>query len=443
MKRSIFHMIGILGILAVVAPVWAATFAYIPNRHDSSVTRVKTDDLTFSKVQLAATCGPRGVAVAPDGSFVLVTCYNDGTLVRITNANFDAGSLPGTVIDVGLQPIGVAIAPSGRWAYVANSGDQTVTKIRLVGSSFGESTVIRVGTNPKGIVAIHDPALQNPKVYVTNAGDHTLSVISDTTVATINIAANSPLGTEPLGVTATVDGRYVYVANHAPNTTDSNVAVVRTSDDTVVERIPVRRGAWGVATGSRGRFVYVTNSESGSVIVIRTTDHQVVRTYPAGPMPMGIAAPRNGDFAYAVNEDDTVSKININTDTVTRISDIGISRAEALGAFIGGPPPLRPTNLTGTSTSYDRLTLTWSHDGTNTLGFIIERRVKGDRDFIEIADVAGDITTYTDHSLVSSTTYEYQVRAYSETADSEPAAMTEVATESGGFTWCFIGSLLR
>jgi YVTN family beta-propeller protein len=447
MKRTIFQLVGILGIIGILAagivPAWAATFAYIPNYNDSSVTRVKTDDVTFSKVQLATSCGPRGVAVAPDGSFVLVTYYDDGTLVIITNADFDAGSLPATVIDVGLNPMGVAIAPRGRWAYVANSGEHTITKIRLVGSNFSESTVIGVGKNPMGIVAIHDPALQNPKVYVANAGDGTLSVISDTTVATVNVIANSPLGTAPRGVTATVDGRYVYVANEAPNTTDSNVAVILTSDDTVIDRVPVRRGAWGVATGSRGQFVYVTNSESGSVSVIRTTDQQVVRTFPVGPIPLGVAAPRNGDFAYAVNEDDTVSKINIQSDTVTRITSIGISGAEALGAFIGGPPPLRPTNLTGTSSSYDRLTLTWSHDGTNTLGFIIERRIKGDRDFIEIAHVSSDTTTYTDHSLVSSTTYEYQVRAYSEAADSEPAAMTEVATESGGFTWCFIGSLLR
>jgi YVTN family beta-propeller protein len=66
------------------------------------------------------------------------------------------------------------------------------------------------------------------KVYVTNQGSNTVSVIATAT----NTVVGSPItvGTNPEGVAVTPDGSKVYVANHGSNT----VSVIATATNTVV-----------------------------------------------------------------------------------------------------------------------------------------------------------------------------------------------------------------
>jgi YVTN family beta-propeller protein len=79
---------------------------------------------------------------------------------------------------------------------------------------------------------------------------------------------------------------YAYVANNGDNT----VSVIRLSDNVVTDTIKVGSGPIGVAGTSDGRYVYVANNNDGTVSIIRTSDNSVVGSaITVGSSPTGIA----------------------------------------------------------------------------------------------------------------------------------------------------------
>lgn len=71
-----------------------------------------------------------------------------------------------------------------------------------------------------------------------------------------------------------------------------------------------------------------------------------------------------------------------------------------------------PSALSLTPVSYSEIDLSWSDNSSNETGFAIERSLNN-VDFSQIAQVASDVVTYQDESLVPDTAYYYRVRAYS------------------------------
>jgi YVTN family beta-propeller protein len=100
------------------------------------------------------------------------------------------------------------------------------------------TATIPVGLNPYGVAVTPDGS----KVYVANAGEHTVSVIS---TATNTVIATVPVGNEPHGIAVTPDGSKVFVANYR----DSTVSVISTATNTVTGS-PIAVGIFPVAFGN-------------------------------------------------------------------------------------------------------------------------------------------------------------------------------------------------
>lgn len=442
----VFCALSALGF--VVRPIWAVTYAYIPSLANESVVRVDTSAETFASVTFSEDpCTAYGAAVMPDGSSILITCRDEDTVAELTNANF-AGSGAPLFAEVGDQPRGVAIEPNGDYGYVANYGGDSVSVINMNTHTVTET--VPVGDGPWGVAAIYNQSTEIIKVYVTNNLGGTVTVIVHDG-SEIDTHTISGVGTGPIGIAATPDGRYVYVANYT-NGLAGTVAVIRTSDDTISDRITVGRGPWGVAVGAKGTYAYVTNSDnlSNSVSLIRTSDNTVVGTLAVGSLPQGVAAPKNGDFAYVVNQEgtDPIDKLDSATSpaTITSIeqdADHPIDGAFALGAFIGGTPPARPSGLTS-ALDGDAVSLSWTDNSTDELGFKIERREVGDTIFEEIDEADANATEHIDDTVRGGASYEYRIRAFNEVAESDYVTTSaEVTTEEDDFSWCFIGTLLN
>jgi YVTN family beta-propeller protein len=164
-----------------------------------------------------------------------------------------------TTVTVGANPNGVAVTPNGSFVYVTNYADGTVSVIAT--SSNTVVATVTVGSSPNGVAVTPNGSF----VYVTNYFDGTVSVIatsSNTVVATVTV------GSSPIGVAVTPNGSFVYVTNISPGT----VSVIATSSNTVVATVTVGSNLIGVAVTPNGSFVYVANQNiPGTVSVIATS----------------------------------------------------------------------------------------------------------------------------------------------------------------------------
>jgi hypothetical protein len=82
--------------------------------------------------------------------------------------------------------------------------------------------------------------------------------------------------------------------------------------------------------------------------------------------------------------------------------------------------PAAPTDLTATPFNASEIDLTWSDNSNNEAGFKIERCTgSACTNFVQIATVGANVTSYSNTGLSASTTYTYRVRAYNAGGDSD------------------------
>ncbi len=91
-----------------------------------------------------------------------------------------------------------------------------------------------------------------------------------------------------------------------------------------------------------------------------------------------------------------------------------------------------PTALAASATSPTQVDLSWVDNACNETGFKIERSTTTNTNFIEIATVGANVTTYTDNTVSPATTYFYRVRAYNANGDSDYSNEVEVNTLDAG-----------
>ena len=176
----------------------------------------------------------------------------------------------------------VALSPDEERAYIANIGSDDVTVVdcddrEIVGNP-------EVGEGPEGICVHPEGGL-----LVANQEDARLSVLDPETLEDRGMAL---LGTTPIRVVASPDGRHVLV----PNRESNDVSVIDTRhvrDDEVrpweIARIPV--GIWpgGTVFEPSGDRAFVANNKTNDISVIDLDAREEVERYEAGIHPDGIA----------------------------------------------------------------------------------------------------------------------------------------------------------
>ena len=181
------------------------------------------------------------------------------------------------------------------------------------GAASGAPTTLAtlaLGMDTAGIAV--DPALG--KVYVTNYGSGTLSIIN---VATLAVAATIPIGQNPRRVLSNAARSRVYVTN---DTTPGQLTVLDGKNFGIVTTIPVGNKPRALAADFLVNEIYVSNSTGNSVSFVDTTANSVVATVAVGTGPGGLDVNhRLGKIYVASATDNTVSVIDQHTRTVKTI----------------------------------------------------------------------------------------------------------------------------
>ncbi|MGQ1945754.1 CBM96 family carbohydrate-binding protein [Geofilum sp. OHC36d9] len=95
-------------------------------------------------------------------------------------------------------------------------------------------------------------------------------------------------------------------------------------------------------------------------------------------------------------------------------------------------PPAAPAPLSVSAVSPSGINLVWTDNSINEDGFIIERKT-GDGDFMEVATMGVNITSYSETDLESSTNYTYRVSAFNDQGLSEYSNEASAKTFSTNF----------
>ena len=177
---------------------------------------------------------PEGVRVAPNGKWVIVTSETDNAISIV-----DTGTLQVLkTIKVGVRPRDLAFTPDSELAYVSGEGDASLTRVPIPsGAPVTRVLQLRKADRPMGVV--FDAARQ--RIYMSTGRGGTVAVVArDGDVE--KLVTEVAVGARPWGIALSSDGKRLYTANGSSN----DVSVVDTSSLSVLKRIPVGQGPWGV-----------------------------------------------------------------------------------------------------------------------------------------------------------------------------------------------------
>lgn len=194
-----------------------------------------------------------GVTFGADGALYVVNTQND-TVYRLSGADFQTQ----LSAKVGYRPYAAALAPNGKTLAVSNWGDESVSL--LDAATLKETARLKVGNHPNDLVYGKDGRL-----FVANAGSNSVSVIRDGKVIESLRTSFEPqalVGSTPLALALTADGKRLYVANADNN----DIAVIDTANPRnaqVLGFIPTDWYPSALAVSPDGKQLYVGTGKGG------------------------------------------------------------------------------------------------------------------------------------------------------------------------------------
>lgn len=281
---------------------------YIANSGTNDVSVIPAGQIVVTTVVPVGT-RPVMVAASGNGNKVYVINHDDNTVTVIGTAD----NVVVKTIPVGAQPVWGVMSDDGNDVFVVNQGDGTMSVIDTALDAVlcnppvsppasCPSTINLNGSGPSAALQSNFAFYDNvrKRVYVTNPGDNSVSVIK---ADSINLAAGVlpqflakiPVSGSPISVAAIADGTRAYAAlancgavaggiNHTnllanlSTCTGNQVAVIDVIGLVQSKLITVGSGVVSVAAATDGTRVYAANSHDGNISIIKTsTDAEVLR----------------------------------------------------------------------------------------------------------------------------------------------------------------------
>lgn len=253
---------------------------------------------TALTVMLCLVCIGCGETYRPVATPVIPTPPNPGFTHYVVVVSGNGANNPGasTTIDVsgdsavsqatvGLMPSSAFMVSSSR-AYVTNSLDDTVSVFVATTPSLVNTISLPQGSGPVFVTTT-----DSNSVYVANAGNNTVSVISINSSVVSNTV---PVGVKPVALAELPDGQKVYVANAGGSGAAGSVQSINVIDYTANPPIAACPGApWvspvAVVARSDNARIFVLDQGNGYVTAIDTSSGTTTDTV-VGCASVGVGA---------------------------------------------------------------------------------------------------------------------------------------------------------
>jgi len=318
----------VIGALGIGSTVYAVRHrAVVGVQPDGSILVPNGQTLTPAGTHIEINDRPLGMVVSPDGTLLAVATGSNFNPRALHIIDLQTRALKQTIA-IANSFVGVAFNPAGDTIYVGGGPSNDVKIFKAASGVFAAAGAIPIsgGPQPSGLTLNAD----GTRLYVALNQTNEVAVIDTATRAVTRVK----VGTYPYTAVISGDGKQVYVSNWggriptAGDFTDGQnpvvvdrrtgipvsgtVSVLDTASNTVVKHIDVGLHPTGMAVGSSGDRVYVTNANSDAVSVIDTASNTVVKTLRVGtagterePLlgasPNAVAASPDGETLFVAN----------------------------------------------------------------------------------------------------------------------------------------------
>jgi 6-phosphogluconolactonase (cycloisomerase 2 family)/tRNA A-37 threonylcarbamoyl transferase component Bud32 len=295
---------------------------------------------------------PFDVVVAPNG-FGFVSLRKGNPLDVMNTAH----TVPTVVNQVPLpNPEGEAFTHNGKYLLVAGGSGMTVFNVSDLEA--GQTTPLGSLSVPGGKGAIEVvPSPDDRYAFVTLQNSGTVAVFNlhkalTSSFSSADVVGTIPMKADPLGITASPNGRYLYVvsglSSSAINSGMGTLAIVNMSKaevnpaSSVVATDNAGCGPARVITSANGNYVWVTSGGGNALEafaadkLISDPTHALVAKVAVGEIPLGLTFIKNG--TQIVVADSNRDKIN---NVVPDLAVVDVAKA------LAGKPALLGTIKTG------------------------------------------------------------------------------------------------
>lgn len=303
---------------------------WVANEGQDSLTVLDAANGTTA-ITLNGIKAPHNVQVGRDGAIVYAVS-SAGVVVAIDAASYQVTATAPT----GSEPAHVIEAPNGK-VYVTNAGDGTVSVFRTPGLS--PAGRITLGGMPHGLRAASGGSM----IVVANTMDGAVDLIDP---ATDKYVGAVPVGARPAQVAVSADGKYAYTGISDPPA----VVKVDLTQRKVVGRAAIPSAPVQLYLTPDGKEVVSadqgTKDAQGHTLSVVDTKGMTIRaTVTTGAGPHGVVIDDSGKWAWVTNSyDNTVTAVDLSTSTAIPAVSVGIQPSGI--SYSTRPPASAPAPTT-------------------------------------------------------------------------------------------------